>query len=402
MGEKKLFSPLTPKWVIWYHTCIKGEIRMKKLMIAFSILSAGALIAHTEVNGTPTTDPIDWFDVTTTTATGGEINIADGATWEPVEGKFEVDSDLEHLVTFEATDSLTQKMAKVSFTLDAATVPTDSLTDLVAGTARVAFAIHQVSEIENDRMFKAWTGTEWVSLTGADVPAEGTSFILLMEFDNRETTSSKVRFSVGPTEQNMTALTSGGNEWIPYSEAVTDTVSIGFAGSGKITSFKGNQLKVIAEIIPVGGGTITIKEEDLEKFKVPAGSTYTRDQFIAAQASAAFGDKFVTTGITVGEAYALGLVADDGTGTMAPVNGGVLKAKAIAQSGSSDGIKLDLDVNPPEGTGATITYNILRDNEEYKKDLNKDQLIIPTTGLGVGLKVFKVQAVVTPAPVVTK
>lgn len=371
---------------------------MKKLMIAFSILSAGALIAHAEVNGTPTTEPIGWFEVTTATRTGGEINIADGATWKPVDGKFEVDSDLEHLVTFGATDSLTQKMAQVSFKLDAATVPTDSLTDLVAGTAKVAFAIHQISEDESGRGFKAWTGTEWVSLTGADVPAEGTSFILLMEFDNRETTS-KVRFSVGGTP-----LKNGsGADWITYSEAVTDTVSIGFAGSGKITSFKGDQLKVTAEIIPVGDdGAIIIKEEDLEKFKVPAGSTYTRDEFIAEQASKAFDGGFATTGITVGEAYALGLVADDGTGTMAPVNGGVLKAKAIAQSGSSAGIKLDLDVNPPEGTGATITYNILRDNAEYKNNLTKDQLIIPTTDLGVGLKVFKVQAVVTPAPVVTE
>ena len=366
---------------------------MKKLMIAFSILSAGALIAHTEVNGTPTTEPIDWFEVTTTTKTGGEINIADGATWKPVEGKFEVDSDLEHLVTFEATDSLTQKMAKVSFTLDAATVPTDSLTDLVAGTAKVAFAIHQISEDESGRVFKAWTGSAWVSLTGANVPAEGTSFTLLMEFDNRETTS-KVRFSVGGTPLKNES----GADWITYSDAVTDKVSIGFAGSGKITSFDGDQLKVIAEIIPVGGGTIKITEEDLEKFKLPEEGPYTtKDQFIAAQASEAFGDKFATTGITVGEAYALGLVADDGTGTMAPVNGGVLKAKAIAQSGSSDGIKLDLDVNPPEGTGATITYNILKDNAEYKTDLSKDQLIISTTDLGVGLKVFTVRAIVTPA-----
>lgn len=371
---------------------------MKKLMIAFSILSAGALIAHAEVNGTPTTEPIDWFEVTTTTKTGGEINIADGATWKPVDDKFEVDSDLEHLVTFEATDSLTQKMAQVSFKLDAATVPTDSLTDLVAGTAKVAFAIYQNSESENDRVFKAWTGTGWVLLEGAPVPAEGASFILLMEFDNRETTSSKVRFSVGPTEQNMTALKSGVNEWITCSDAVTDEVSIGFAGSGKITSFDGDQLKVTAEIIPVGNGTIKITEEDLEKFDVPPG--YTRDQFIAKKAREAFGSGFATTDITVGEAYALGLVAEnETTHKMAPVDGGELKAHAIAES-TAEGIKIGLNVTPRTDTGATITFDIVdtTGTEEVVKTVETgNNIVIPKTALGKGLKKFTVRAIVTPA-----
>lgn len=351
------------------------------------MIGASALIECAADNGTPTTEPIDWFEVKTTDPQpDSRFTIPEGASWEinEAEKKFEVESDLEHLVSFEPTDSLTQKMAQVSFTLDAAIMP-DALPDLT-DKAKVAFAI-------NEAGFNAWNGSAWVQLTGPEVPVEGTSFTLLVEFDNRDETTKKVRFSVGST-----ALKNGSDEWITYSPAVTETVKVGFAGSGMITSFEGDQIKVTAEIIPVGGGTITIKEEDLEKFKAPEGSTYTtRDEFIAAQASVAFGSSFATENITVGEAYALGLVADNGTGTMMPVNGGVLKAKAIAQSGSSDGVKLDLEVNPPEGTGATITYNILKDNAEYKKDLSKDQLIIPTTDLGVGLKVFKIQAIVTPA-----
>lgn len=379
---------------------------MKKLMIAFSILSAGALIAHTEVNGTPTTDPIEWFNVTTTTRTGGEINIADGATWEPVGDKFEVDSDLEHLVTFKTTDSLSQKMAQVSFKLDAATVPTGSLTDLAADTAKVAFAIYQNSESENDRVFKAWTGTGWVSLAGAAVPAEGASFTLLMEFDNRDDTTKKVRFSVGGTPLKNESDA----DWITYSEAVTDKVSIGFAGSGKITSFKGDQLKVTAEIIPVGGGTITIKEEDLEKFKLPAGSTYTtKDQFIADQASAAFSGKFATTGITVGEAYALGLVAEDTTThEMAPVDEGKVKIKAEATAQVADAIKLGFNIEPRTDTGATFSYQLkgMKASGVYESiggaKSTLDEVTIPTARVNEGYRYFKVEAVVTPAPVRTK
>ena len=362
---------------------------MKKLLIAFSMIGAGALIACATDNGTPTTETNDWFEVTTTNPTkDGSFNVPEGSSWINNGEKFEVESDLDNLdtlVSFTPGTQLTEKMAQVSFTLDAAIMP-DALPDL-DGKAKLAFAINQSG-------FNAWNGTDWVPLTGPDVPVEGTSFMLLVEFDNREASEQKVRFSVGGTPLKNAS----GADWISYSTAITAEVKVGFAGSGMITSFEGDQIKVTAEIIPVGGGTITIKEEDLEKFKAPEGSTYTtRDQFIAAPAKEAFGSSFATENITVGEAYALGLVADNGTGTMMPVNGGVLKAKAIAQSGSSDGVKLDLEVNPPEGTGATITYNILKDNAEYKKDLSKDQLIIPTKDLGVGLKVFKIQAIVTPA-----
>lgn len=347
------------------------------------MIGASALIECAADNGTPTTEPIDWFEVKTDGTTGGKIVAPAGTSWINNGEKFEVESDLEHLVSFEPTDSLTQKMAQVSFTLDAAIVP-DALPSLT-DKAKVAFAI-------NEAGFNAWNGSAWVQLTGATVPTEGTSFVLLVEFDNREATK-KVRFSVGGTP-----LTYGGNEWIIYSSAVTETVKVGFAGSGMIASFKGDQIKVTAEIIPVGDdGAIIIKEEDLAKFKnsLPAGYDKV-DDFIADDASKAFGSSFATPNITVGEAYALGLVADNGSGTMAPVDGGELKAHAVAQANNAKGIELGLNVTPPANTGATITYAVYNGNEKVS-----DECIIPNSALSRGLKTFKVQAIVTPAPVAT-
>ena len=349
------------------------------------MIGASALIACAADNGTPTTEPIDWFKVTTAETTGGKIVAPAGTSWINNGEKFEVESDLEHLVSFEPTDSLTQKMAQVSFTLDAAIVP-DALPSLT-DKAKVAFAI-------NEAGFNAWNGSAWVQLTGATVPTEGTSFVLLVEFDNREATK-KVRFSVGLTAQSMTALKNGDAEWITYSSAVTETVKVGFAGSGMITSFEGDQLRVTAEIIPVDGGTITIKEEDLEKFKNSLPTGYTKvDDFIAADAQTAFGsDNFKATGIKVGEAYALGLVAENKTtGKMAPVDGGELKAHAVAQANNANGIELGLNVTPPANTGATITYAVYNGNEKVS-----DGCVIPNTALDSGLKVFKIQAIVTPA-----
>ena len=371
---------------------------MKKLLIAFSMIGASALIACAADNGTPTTETIDWFEVTTKNPQTDRFTIPEGASWTKSGEKFEVESDLANLVSFEPTDSLTQKMAQVSFTLDAAIVPGEQLPSLT-DKAKVAFAI-------NEAGFNAWDGTDWVPLTGPTVPAEGASFDLLVEFDNRDETTKKVRFSVGST-----ALKNGSNEWITYSSAVTETVKVGFAGSGMITSFEGDQLKVTAEIIPVGDkGAIIIKEADLEKFKNSLPTGYTKvDAFIAADAQTAFGsDNFKATGITVGEAYALGLVAENKTtGKMAPVDGGVLKVSTDAQASVENAIPVKLNVNPPAGTGAGIKYQLWGADSAGKYERISDvaeateisKIAIPIDKIGADAgkyRFFKVKAVVEP------
>ena len=350
---------------------------MNKLIIALSLACASAY-AFADVGATPITKTIQWFNAVANpkAITGGEFNTEPSV----VDGKFVIDSALTTPVTFTPTNSVAQNMATVNFTLDTAIVPADARADLSQTGAKVAFAASEDG-------YYAWLGSEWTKLGGAP-KTEGVSYDLEVAFKG-----AQVKFAVDDVDL--------GTGWYTYSSgAVPSAMAIDFVGSGNVTSFAGSQQTITAEIVVVDGGVITIKEEDMEKFRATAPQGTSVDAFIASNAQTAFGsDKFATANVSVGAAYALGLVADDGTGKMAPVDGGVLVAKALAEANVA-GVKLGLKVTPPEGTGATITYNILKNNVTYQSGLSQtdfDSFVIPTKDLGAGLKVFKVQAVVTPA-----
>ena len=361
------------------------------------MICVGALAACADgITGTPKTEPVlpQWYSVSPASTNGGSFVANEDAVCEVVNGKFEIESDLENPIVFNATHSLTQDMSCLSFTLTASVSSDETLPTPSTGT-KVAFSLHEQTD-DNDvctTNLMAWVGgSAWVALTGADVPTD--EFTLNIEFDNRNA-ANKVRYSIGST-----VLKSSGSEWLDYTTRLGQQVSVGFAGVSKVASFLGDQLRIIAEIIPIGGGTITIKDEDLKKFNPPSGTTV--DEFIASPATTAYPD-FRTPNITVGAAYALGLIADNGEGTMAPVDGGELKAKAIAESGATGGIKLGLNVTPPSGTGATISFKVFTGDSEITGATvtSASGVLIPKSSLPASgvQKTFKVQAVVTPAPV---
>lgn len=357
---------------------------MKKLMIAFSIIGAGALIASAATEKLSTNA---WFSITTASKVGGTIAATGDATLEEKDGKFEIDSDIDNPVTFEATAAATELRSKVTFTLDPAPVPPAVLptkAKLLESGAKVAFAIVKG---DSANAFQAWVGgNAWVALSGT--PGD-TEYTLVMDFDNRD--DNKVRFTVGETVLTGTGATDG---WFDYGSTAI-AKNIDFVGSATFSLLVGNQIALVSEVVPVGDGTIEIRKADLDKFNVPEGGTL--DAYIASDVKTAFSGTWIgPTGITVGEAYALGLVAEDSTThKMAPVNGGNLVAKAIAGANVSGGIKIGLNVTPPEGTGATIEYSILNGAEKVNVGNN---LVIPTSEIGTGsIKTFKVQAKVIPA-----
>ena len=358
---------------------------MKKLMIAFSIIGAGALIASAATEKLSTND---WFSITTASKVGGTIAATGDATLVEANNKFEIDSDIDNPVTFTATDAATELRSKVTFTLDPAPVPPAVLPTsekLITSKAKVAFAIVKG---DSANAFQAWVGgNAWVTLSGA--PGD-TEYTLVMDFDNRD--GNKVRFTVGETV--LTVEDGATDGWFDYGSTAI-AKNIDFVGSATFSSLVGNQIALVSEVVPVGDGTIEIRKADLDKFDVPDGGTL--ETYIATDADKAFNEKWTgPTGIKVGEAYALGLVAEDSTThKMAPVNGGNLVAKAIAGANVSDGIKIGLNVTPPEGTGATIEYSIFDGTEKVNTD---NALVIPTLQIGTGsIKTFKVQAKVIPA-----
>lgn len=357
---------------------------MNKLIIALSVACASACVFAAD-NAIPKVTSNEWFTVASGTESGGSFDSEKKPTYEG--GKYVIDSELESPVTFTAeTAEAAKDMTEVSFDLDTSIVPADARQNL-ATKGKVAFAASEASG--DTKAYFAWLGVEnddngWVQLTGADVKEDNASYKLDVTFDNREG-SKKVQFKV-----DGAALTANGVDWLAYASPVSATaLAIDLVGSGSITSIYGNQLTITAEVVPVDGGKITIKEEDVKKFDIP--TDMSKDTFFAQKADKAFSG--FKSDISVGAAYALGLIAEnESTGKMAPVNGGELIAKALAETPDAKGIKLGLNVTPPEGTGAKIDYLVVDENKG-----TTEGLVIPSSKLGAGLKKFTVKAIVTPA-----
>ena len=366
---------------------------MNKLIIALSVACASACV-FADVGATPSkVQTNDWFSASvveaTPTLTSCTVTSVTQPTYEG--GKIVIDSEISSPVTFTSGDDLGQDMAMAVFKLDTAIVPADVRQDtILPDTAKVAFAASEVND--TTKGYFAWLGSEWVQLDGA-TPEEGSSYDLVVTFDNR-TDVKKVQFKVGNT-----VLTSNNQEWLPYGTALLGRMSIDLVGSGNVTSLAGKQLIINTEIvIPTDCGPIEIQETDMAAFRNTA--TGDVDAFINSNASVAFPGEFATENVSVGAAYALGLVKkNDSSGKMEPVDGGELKATAVAES-TAAGIKIGLNVSPRTDTGATISFKIV-DTTDSDKEVatasDGSNIVIPRDKLGTGLKIFKVQAIVSPA-----
>lgn len=374
---------------------------MKKLLIACSMASVCALVACADVlaQSTPKTLELAWFDVSTTATNHGDLVANGDSLCALTDSKFEIDSDLANPVVFTAADALTQQMAKVTFNLDAAIVPNGALQAFGDNAPKIAFALYESGSSTN---FTAWLGSDWITLTGATVPAEGTPYTLTMEFDNRN--GNKVRFSVGSVtlKYNSTA------EWIDYLSAVTNAVAVNFVGCGKVASFEGKQIYIAGEIVVIDSkGVIEISNEAMAAFAETIKDTsYARvDVFLATAANVAFAGTSFQEGLTVAEAYALGLVEkDSGSGKMVAKDNGELKVRADAQASTTDGIPVNLNIEPPTDTGAAITYQLQgsADGTVYA-DIGaateyKSAIKVQTSNIGTGsgkYRYFKVKTIVT-------
>ena len=370
---------------------------MKKLLIAFSMIGAGALIASAATDKTRTND---WFSVTTTSTIGGTFAPTGDATLDVVTGKFVIDSDLASPVTFTTAtgNGLTQNLSRVSFDLEAAVVPSSALPtgkELTDKGAKVAFAIVKGSE---GNVYQAWLGDAWQALSGT-LPAENT-YTLVMDFDKHD--GNKVRFSV---DGEVLTAAADSASWLTYATAVENTVSVDFIGSASVGSFLGNQIEITGEVIVIPGkGEIDVRKDDVAAVAATATAKgYSVDAFLAADAKAAFSG-FVTE-VKVAEAYALGLVKKVGN-EMVPVDNGELKIAADAQANVANGIPVNLNIvpPPPADTGATISYQLMGSTTGAEGDYASigdpttriEDIKIPTASVATDkLRYFKVETTVT-------
>ena len=386
---------------------------MKKILIAFSCACASACV-FADVGATPSKVTTNtWFSASvgeTTLHTNG-CSITRG-TPTYADGKIVIDSELDSPVTFTA-DPPTEggkNMTTVSFQLETAVVPADARQNLTNANAKVAFAASETTGGAN--AYFAWLGGQtddgWVQLANASVKADNVSYTLDVTFDNRGN-DKKVQFKV-----DGVALTYGGTNWLSYaSDKVSSTeLAIDLVGSGNVTSITGNQLTIVAEVVPLAGGaTIQVSEADMMAFETTlAGTDYTTvDAFLAASAKAAFSGTQFAESVTVAEAYAIGLVTNNTTtGTMVPVDNGEIKVKADAQADVNTGIQVALNITPLDSsdTGATVMYQLKGsiDGENYSviqldgKDWvdSAADIVIPTSAVTTdNMHFFKVVTQVT-------
>lgn len=350
---------------------------MNKLIIALSLVCAVADVGARHVD--PVTNP--WFsaladDPETPSISGGTFTTGgeSGVVPDISEGKFVIDSD-EKTVKFTPTGIVSvveQEMVTISFELDTAIVPHERRGTLE--NVKVAFA---ASEDDDVKSYYAWLGSGWTKLGGTPLN-EGAPYNLTMSFKGVQ-----VKFTVDGEDL--------GDGWYDYtSTAVPHEMTIEFDGCGKVASFSGEQQAVEAEIVHIEESvlTVAIKETDVTKFSPGATELET---YFKSQAKGNF-TGFEVGGITIAEAYALGLIVDNG-GTMTAVNGGRLTASAIAESTDTEKITFKMNVKPlaSADTGVFVDYQVVDETDGGDPT--------PVPGLTIlkpdspGFNKYKVQAV---------
>lgn len=306
----------------------------------------------------------DWFSASVSgsksTVTGGSIEAKTGADLTYENSKFVIDSDIDAPVTFTASNNRTNDIVMIDFDLDAAYVPVNLLAsgDALKGV-KIGFAI---SKDGDAKAFRAWVGGDWLTLTGATVPDD--DYKVIIRLDGRD---QKVQFeyvNVVNSVEERAILKSGDNEWIPYTNALKSdgSLSIDFVGSGAVTSFNGNQLNILAEVIVAGDVIVDVKEEDVAAFEATAKALGAASvgEFLAKSAQAAYSTaKFKDETLKVNQAYALGMLVKNNEGKMEPVNEGKLEIKATSAKVQNKAIAVGFaNVTPRTDVGATFSYRL--------------------------------------------
>ena len=135
------------------------------------------------------------------------------------------------------------------------------------------------------------------------------------------------------------------------------------------------------------GVSVKVPDEDVEAFDDVAKSReMTLKDFLKAEAGKVI-DGFKTLKVKIIEAYALGLVKIR-EGQLRIVDGGKLRIVAKSRAAVEGGIALDVNVEPPTGTGTTVHYQLMgsADGSAYTAIgdpvSNKADLKIPLNQVG--------------------
>lgn len=385
---------------------------MKKLLIAFSMVGAGALIACADTgaqsNSVTTNYAHDaWFSASasgeTITAVGGNFSVKpdSASSFAAKDGKIEIDgddvSDPVSFVLLDATTVKTTDLTRVTFELDASVVPFATLEGINLDGAKTAFAL-VASTDKATTNFYAWVKQNdkftWQNLSFANIPDVDDPYGLVMRFDDSADVK-KVQFAVtldGQTSEEV-------SDWYTYGGlAIDPKPQIDFVGCGKLKSMNADQVAIVSAEINFDGGKVTIAEKDATAMGKLIKNDETIEDVLKDEVTNRVSGIVNSCKLTTAEAYAIGLIAKDANDTMVAAADGTFKVQADAQANVSGGIPVGF-VTPltPNDTTATVTYSLegSTDGSAYEPIPNTtvpnpNQITIPTSAVTGGKRYFKV------------
>ena len=367
------------------------------------MIGAVALVAcaATDNSVKPTYAEESWFGAKVTNGEidpdRGEFKIKEGgeSTFEPTsDNKIEIDSEISDPVSFvlkSDTKALTTTLARVTFELDPAVVPFSARpTDLE--NVKVAFALCEEAS-GADTNFYAWVNGDWNKLNFT-IPTD--TYELTMSFNESDSTAKKVQFSKGTQV----------SDWYNYTEGLGKP-QIDFVGSGKITQLAAAQLKFVSADVDFNGQSVKIAGDDMDAMKkLVTLDGETLETALAKPVSEKVVGIVDTCNLTVAEAYAIGLIANEG-GTMVAKADGTFKVKADATATTTSGIKVGFATPlTANDKTASISYTLKgsKDGTSWSDSLggpwnDPDDIVIPTAKVTEGFRYFKV---VTTVDLTTK
>lgn len=352
---------------------------MKKTLIAISVACVAALasMADEDTAGSGAYESLKFATNTWFTVTKGETSpdVVGGAiTGDLTQGEDEylgfdtTESGAPVVFTADEDNERTNDITTVTFDVKAATVPNGKLADVADATNAVCLYESETDPAATNFCVKV-SGANWVQMGSAKVPFEGEAYKLVVRFDNRAS-GRKVQFAaIVAGEEVVLTNETATDGWLTYGSEVESRINVGLLGKGALKALRGDQLVIIAEVIviPQGGGKIEVDEKDLEVFEIESLALGKPvEEYLSLNARDTYKEKNtrIDPGLTVAQAYALGLVKSN-NGELEFPNNGELDVKAEAATVDAQGnISVGfVDVTPNVKSGAEFLYQLKKSKD---------------------------------------
>lgn len=122
-------------------------------------------------------------------------------------------------------------------------IDNEDLADIVTTDVQGMITIAETSATDATPVWKAYVGGEWKALTGDTPETANVSYTVRAEFDYRNATAKKVRYSVAKNGGTFNVLKDDATEWLANGvSSATSLASTTAVGAGNLVSLKGDNI----------------------------------------------------------------------------------------------------------------------------------------------------------------